>query len=116
VGEVVTTTRFGTFALYAGTSREAPNYAGKYLKAEMMRRSIDRGAPFYDFVGARLSNVGGTALEGIQQFKAAFGAELIEGLLWKADIAGLRCRALDAVQRLRGGAAGDIIDQELARN
>jgi hypothetical protein len=115
VGEIVMTTRFGSFGLYTGTSRAAPNYAGKYLKAEMMRRSIDRGAPFFDFVGARLSDVGGTSLEGIQQFKAAFGAELVEGVLWKADIASLRCRTLDVVQRLRGGASRDIIDQELQR-
>jgi hypothetical protein len=114
-GELVMTTRFGTFALYGGTSREAPNFAGKFLQAEMMQRSIDRDAEFYDFVGARLSDVGGTSVAGIQQFKSGFGAELVEGALWKADIDRLRCRALDTVQRLRGNASGDIIDQERSR-
>jgi lipid II:glycine glycyltransferase (peptidoglycan interpeptide bridge formation enzyme) len=111
-GELVMTTRFGTFALYGGTSREAPNYAGKLLQAEMMKRSIDRGAEFYDFVGARLSDVGGTSVAGIQQFKSGFGAELVEGVLWKADIDRVRSTALDALRRLRGNAGGDIIDQE----
>jgi hypothetical protein len=114
-GELAMTTRFGSFYLYGGTSREAPNYAGKFLKAEMMRRAIERGAAYYDFVGARLSDVGGTSVAGVQHFKSGFGAELVEGLLWKADIDRIRCAALDALQRVRGGAAPDIIDQERGR-
>ena len=114
-GELAMTTRYGTFVTHGGTSREAPNYAGKFLKARMMARSIERGAAFYDFVGARLSDVGGTSVAGVQQFKSGFGAELVAGLLWKADVDLVRCAALDALQRVRGKTAPDIIDQERSR-
>jgi aminoglycoside 3-N-acetyltransferase len=45
-----------------------------------------KGVKRYDFVGARLSDVSGTKLEGIQQFKERFGAELEEGFLWKMNL------------------------------
>jgi lipid II:glycine glycyltransferase (peptidoglycan interpeptide bridge formation enzyme) len=111
---LVVRSRFGAFYLYGGTSREAPNYAGKFLHTEMMRRALDDGAAFYDFVGARLSDVSDHAVGGVQRFKAGFGADLVEGVLWKADISRSRCAALDIALRRRG-AGEDIIDQERRR-
>lgn len=72
---------------------------------------------------ARLSNVEGTKLEGIQRLKARFGGALVEGRLWKSDITPNVARLFDlavAVQRTirrRGQTkSADIIDQECRKD
>jgi len=114
-------TRFGAFYLH-GASAEKQSVNGamsllhweaiRWLKAQQVRR--------YDFVGARLSNITGTRLEGIQQFKKRFGAELETGYLWKTDINRSKCTifdlALNAKMKLKRSAKPlDIIDQELQK-
>jgi lipid II:glycine glycyltransferase (peptidoglycan interpeptide bridge formation enzyme) len=48
-----------------------------------MRRLRDKGVTRYDFVGARLDVEEGSKYEGIQRFKARFGADLRKGLTFR---------------------------------
>ena len=76
-----------------------------------------RGVKKYDFVGARLSDVSGTKLAGIQKFKKRFGGELKRGYLWKKDINLMKCKLFDLALKVKLKLKGvsmpkDIIDQE----
>jgi len=117
----------GLFILYSkygayymqGASADTTHASGaiKFLHYNTMLEVKQKGAKFYDFVGARLSNVSGTKLEGIQNFKKRFGSELTKGFLWKADLNLLKCKSFDALLRSRNLLKGlknpyDIIDQE----
>jgi hypothetical protein len=91
--------------------------ANTFLHHHTLLALRDKGAACYDMVGARLSDVSGTRLAGIQTFKARFGGPLHEGLLWKIDLNKPRCLAYDGLlaarMRLRGQTpTRDIIDQE----
>jgi FemAB family len=109
------------FYLY-GCSSDNTHASGaiKYLHSDAMKLFCERGVRQYDFVGARLSNVVGTKLEGIQAFKSRFGTQLVEGLIWKKDIHLLKCRISDKLLYVRtkltnGVLPKDIIDQELLK-
>lgn len=91
-----------------------------YLQWEAISILKQKGVKQYDFVGARLSNVSGTKLEGIQNFKKKFGGELIKGYLWKIDIDNVQCKLFDGlliVNRTikRAAKHRDIIDEELEK-
>jgi hypothetical protein len=119
-GVLVPFTRQGGYYSYGGSAPAVePPGAVKLLHWEVIRHLRGRGVSFYDFVGARLSNVEGTKLEGIQRFKARFGSTLLEGCLWKSDIIPMVAGMFDlavAVQRaIRGNGrtqCADIIEQE----
>lgn len=87
------------------------------LHWELIKKLAGMGVMQYDFVGARLSDVTGSRLEGIQKFKSRFGSQLHKGYLWKLDINSAKCRAFDSLVRLKARFSGsrpplDIIDQE----
>lgn len=112
-------TRCGAFYLH-GASADQVEVTGamNYLHWKSILLMKEKGVKRYDFVGARLSNVSGTKLEGIQQFKARFGTSLEEGFLWKKDLSVARCRLFDRLLGIklrlkRQQAPRDIIDQEL---
>lgn len=111
-------TKFGAFYLYGASNEKIEiNGSVNYLHWNTIKLLKEKGVKRYDFVGARLSNVSGTKLEGIQQFKKRFGAELEEGFLWKIDLNKNKCDIYDALlsvkTRLRGKEIPlDIIDQE----
>lgn len=109
---------YGAYYLH-GASGNSPLADGaiKYLHYWCMCHLKRQGAERYDFVGARLSDVTGTKLEGIQNFKKRFGTKLEEGCLWKKDISPFVCRAYDSLLHLKLSLKGakvpqDIIDQE----
>jgi Acetyltransferase (GNAT) domain len=92
----------------------------KYLHSDAMKLFCEKGVRQYDFVGARLSNVEGTKLYGIQAFKSRFGSQLMEGLIWKKDINLLKCKISDNLLYVRAKLTNrllpkDIIDQELLK-
>jgi len=111
-------THYGAYYLYGASAEKmevngAMNYlhweAIKWLKKQQVRR--------YDFVGARLSDVTGTKLHGIQQFKERFGSSLEKGFLWKMDVNPNRCTAFDLLLKVKTKLNKtqmpfDIIDQE----
>jgi Acetyltransferase (GNAT) domain len=119
-GVLVPFTRHGGYYSYGGSAAAVePPGAVKLLHWEVARHLRERGVAFYDFVGARLSNVEGTKLEGIQRFKARFGSTLLEGCLWKSDItptvAGMFDLAVAVQRAIRGNGRtqfADIIEQE----
>ncbi len=109
---------YGAYYLH-GASGNSPLSDGaiKYLHYRCMCYLKQQGAERYDFVGARLSDVSGTKLEGIQNFKKRFGSELKTGYLWKKDISPFVCAAYDSLLLLKLTLKGakppkDIIDQE----
>jgi hypothetical protein len=112
---------FGAYYVYGASSEKiqvngAMNFLHWLAILYMKEQSVKR----YDFVGARLSNVAGTKLGGIQQFKERFGAGLEKGVLWKKDIRIWKCKIYDlliALSFLIKGISlkGDIIDQELKK-
>ncbi len=109
---------YGAYYLH-GASGNSPLSDGaiKYLHYWCMCYLKQQGAERYDFVGARLSDVSGTKLEGIQNFKKRFGSELKAGYLWKKDISPFVCAAYDSLLLLKltlkgAKAPKDIIDQE----
>ena len=110
--------KFGAFYVYGASAARIPiNGAINYLHWEAMKNFKEKGAQRYDFVGARLSDVAGTKLEGIQKFKARFGASLEEGFIWKMDINPLACKVYDglvaAKLKLKGlSPPKDLVDQE----
>lgn len=110
--------RQGAYYLHGGSIDEGgKGGANNLLHYQAIRAFHEAGARVYDFVGARVSADIGDRLAGIQRFKARFGGDLHEGLLWKQDVSPAHCLAYDALVRLRGLASNnppsmDIIDQE----
>lgn len=109
---------YGAYYLH-GASGNSPLADGaiKYLHYWCMCHLKRQGAERYDFVGARLSDISGTKLEGIQNFKKRFGSTLRTGCLWKKDISPFVCAAYDSLLLLKltlkgAKAPKDIIDQE----
>jgi lipid II:glycine glycyltransferase (peptidoglycan interpeptide bridge formation enzyme) len=114
-------TRFGAFYLY-GASADKIEVTGamNYLHWQSILQMKEKGVKRYDFAGARLSDVSGTRLEGIQQFKARFGSALDEGFLWKKDLSYMPCHLFDnllsfKLKLKRQKVPKDIIDQEKMR-
>lgn len=75
------------------------------------------GTKYFDFIGARISTVPGSKLDGIQKFKKYFGGEFITGFLWKMPINNLKYKLYDILVRLKyllllKKFEPDIIDQE----
>lgn len=109
---------YGAYYLH-GASADTPLSDGaiKYLHYWCMCHLKEHGVARYDFVGARLSDVSGTKLEGIQNFKRRFGTGLKQGYLWKKDISPFVCMAYDSLLLLKLALKQkkmpqDIIDQE----
>jgi hypothetical protein len=117
----------GLFVLYSphsayyfhGASADTTHASGaiKYLHYKIMCLLKEKKVNYYDFVGARLTNIEGTKYEGIQNFKKRFGSELIKGYLWKLDIDKKVCQSYDLLLKIKCKLKGtrfpkDIIDQE----
>lgn len=120
-GLIVLATKYGGYYLHGGSAdTSAAQGAIKFLHYNTMLKLAQEGTAFYDFVGARLSDITGTKLEGIQNFKKRFGTELKKGYLWKKDIDTLKCNIFDYALRTKNLLKGaknpeDIIEQELKK-
>jgi hypothetical protein len=116
-----------SFYYLFGASTQRPTIPGavKLAHWELIRDCLNRGVRQYNFVGARLSDVSGTKLEHIQEFKARFGSTLRKGYLWKMDLRPAITSVYEAANGVRkayrwvrtGSTASyaDIIDQEQGR-
>jgi len=117
-GVFIMHTKYGAYYLHGASAHTtASDGAIKFLHYNCMCELKKTHTKVYDFVGARLSDVTGTKLEGIQNFKKRFGADLKKGYLWKKDISPIVCRAYDSLLHLKLSLKGlkvpkDIIDQE----
>lgn len=109
---------FCAFYMHGASSKNtSAQGAIRYLHFKTMCEMKKRGVKYYDFVGARLSDVSGTKYEGIQDFKRRFGSDLIKGYLWKIDIDPKICASYDLLLKIkckmkRTHFPKDIIDQE----
>ena len=111
------TTQRADYVYGASAGRVSLTGAINALHYQVILELMKKGVRQYDFVGARLSDVKGTKLEGIQKFKQRFGGELVKGYLWKMDINAGKCRMYDMALKTKLGIKGkrigkDIIDQE----
>ena len=112
-------TKYGAYYLYgASAGHISVNGAVDYAHWQAIKLLKKKGVRRYDFVGARLSDISGTRLEGIQHFKAKFGCELEEGYLWKMDFSRFYTALFDSLVRVkltikRQSVPRDLIEQEL---
>lgn len=112
---------FGAFYTHGASARQI-NVTGSVnlLHWEAIKYFKKKGIKRYDFVGARLSDISGSRLEGIQQFKSRFGAELEKGYIWKKNLDRFENLVFDLAsyskQRMKGYTpVMDIIDEELKK-
>ena len=114
-------TKQGAYYVYgASAPRIELTGAVNALHYDLIQNMVKANVEIYDFVGARLSDVSGSRLEGIQKFKKRFGGNLREGYLWKMDLNSTKCKLYDIalstkLKLKRIKLKGDIIDQELPK-
>ena len=115
-------TKYCCYYMY-GSSSESITESGaiNYLHWHTILKMKSSGVRYYDFVGARLSDVSGTKLEGIQRFKQRFGGKLVEGYLIKADLNKFKCKTYDFLVGVKNSITKrkpykDIIDQEIEKS
>ncbi|MGZ3866679.1 MAG: peptidoglycan bridge formation glycyltransferase FemA/FemB family protein [Bacteroidia bacterium] len=115
-------TEFAAFYLFgASAAKVNVNGAINYLHWNTIKLLKEKNVKRYDFVGARLSDVSGTKLEGIQLFKQRFGAELDKGYLWKENINKFDCLVFDVFVYSKHKInklipPKDIIDEEIEKH
>ncbi|MBA2611563.1 MAG: peptidoglycan bridge formation glycyltransferase FemA/FemB family protein [Bacteroidetes bacterium] len=121
-GAYIVYSKFGAYYFHAASiTTQEGSAANKYLHYKIMCLMREKGVKQYDFVGARLSDISGTKLEGIQNFKKRFGSELVKGYLWKIDLDKTKCKTYDNLLKIKCKLKGtkfpiDIIDQEKNKN
>jgi len=98
------------YAVYAGNTANLQQGANKLLYWEAIRSFQKIGIQRYDFVGARINPEKGSKQEALNSFKKRFGAELIQGYMWKYSLHPLKYRLYCLAARMRSG--GDIVDAE----
>lgn len=104
--------------LWGGSPDSPPLGAMNLLHWEAMLYFRSLGVQTYDFFGARITPEPGSKLEGIQRFKARFGAEMAEGYLWKYPLNPTAYWAFNSARsfyhQLKGERwSGDVVDQEM---
>ena len=92
----------------------------KYLHWEVVRKLKQKNVKKAILGGYRLSDVKGTKLNGIQEFKIRFGAEVKKGFLWKMDLNPSMAKLYDNLIALQAKIKGnkiqvDVIDYEKDR-
>lgn len=71
------------YYLHGGSSSHTSSGAMNYLIWKAMLSMKARGVIDFDFVGARLTTVPGSKLEGIQRFKSRFGSVMKVGYMFR---------------------------------
>jgi hypothetical protein len=98
------------YYVYGGSAPQPVPGANNLLHWHAIEQFKSLGVNHYDFVGARISPTKGSKQEGLMTFKKRFGAELVQGYMWKYPLHRLSYTAYSmAVRLLRGG---DIVDAE----
>ncbi|MBN1981009.1 MAG: peptidoglycan bridge formation glycyltransferase FemA/FemB family protein, partial [Chitinivibrionales bacterium] len=98
------------YAVYAGNIANQHQGANKLLYWEAIRCFKQLGIDRYDFVGARINPEKGSKQEAINLFKKRFGAQLIQGYMWKYALHPLKHYLYCLAAHVRSG--GDIVDTE----
>lgn len=98
------------YAIYAGNIAKQLQGANKLIYWEAIRLFQQLGVKRYDFTGARINPEKGSKQERINSLKKHFGAELIQGYMWKYSLHPLKYLFYRLAARLRSG--GDIVDHE----
>jgi hypothetical protein len=101
------------YYVYGGSAPDAAPGAMHLLQWEMIRFFRSLGVARYDFVGARLDPTAGSKQAGLSLFKQRFGAQLVQGLVWKMGLSSTKFALYNIAYRLMKGR--DIVDQELRR-
>ena len=112
--------RYSAYYMHGATSDNHEAGAMDFLQWEAIKILKAKGVKQYNFVGARLSDISGTKLDGIQNFKKRFGGELERGYLWKMDLNKFQCFLYDSLLSFKLILKGkrrmkDIIDEETER-
>lgn len=98
------------YAVYGGSIPKPVNGSMKLVQWEAMKECREQGVARYDFVGTRINPDRASKQEGIMLFKQMFGANLVQGYMWKFTISPFRSLAYTiGVRILRHG---DIVDAE----
>jgi len=107
---VVPFSQHRAYYVYGGSSPKPLAGANNLLHWHAIQEFKKLGVNHYDFVGTRINPEKGSKQEGIMTFKKRFGAELVQGYMWKYPLHRLSYAAYAmAVRILRGG---DIVDAE----
>ncbi len=111
-------TKYCCYYIYGASSGNITESGSiNYLHWHTFLKMKEVGVKRYDFVGARLSDVSNSKLEGIQSFKERFGGTLKKGFLFKMDLNKTKCNLFDSLLKVNNTLKGknnfkDIIDQE----
>ena len=98
------------YYLYGGSVPGAVQGSMHMLHWEAIRLFKLLGVCRYDFCGARVSPAPGSKAAGLAAFKERFGAELLQGYMWKCALRPVGAAVYSlGVKWLRGG---DIVDAE----
>jgi hypothetical protein len=107
---VVPFSQHRAYYVYGGSCPQPVPGANNLLHWHAIQEFKGLGVKHYDFVGTRINPEKGSKQEGIMTFKKRFGAELIQGFMWKYSLNRLPYSVYSMAIRLRRG--GDIVDIE----
>ena len=107
--------KYSAYYLHGGSITKSEIGALKYLHWYAINDFKAIGVKKYDFFGARIDPPIGSKLEGIDRFKRRFGAELMEGYLWKYVYRPWKYKLFSFIYKIMKNRSGDIIDQERKR-
>lgn len=108
------------YYLHGGSISHTHSGAMNYLHWKAILEMKQRGVARYDFVGARVKPQQGSKLEGIQRFKARFGAPMEIGYLWRYDNHPMKMRIYRFLQKMYMLCKGDnsnidVIEEERSK-
>jgi len=102
--------RYCAYGVYGGSVPGGVPGAFKLIQWEAVKLFRGLGVQRYDLVGSRVNPEKGSKQEGIMLFKKHFGAEWVQGYIWKYPFSRWKYLAYRLATRLRRG--GDIVDCE----
>lgn len=107
---VIPFSNHSAYYVYGGSIPKPITGANNLLHWEAILQFRGLGVKRYDFVGVRINPEKGSKQEGLTMFKQRFGAQLVQGYMWKYSLHLMKFAVYSlAVRLLRGG---DIVDAE----
>jgi lipid II:glycine glycyltransferase (peptidoglycan interpeptide bridge formation enzyme) len=107
---VIPFSNYSAYYMHGGSIPKPLTGAMNLLQWEAIRLFHGLGVQYYDFFGARMNPEKGSKAEGIIRFKERFGAQFIQGYMWKFPFSPLKYALYSLASRLRSN--GDVVDQE----